>query len=82
MKRFFVTKKQLVEYVEKKKAEKIFDAILTDMHNNSRNLGESVSVVKANQNIIKEYSRKKLLTPKVKEMLKEYKLLDEKSKVL
>jgi len=82
MKRFLVTRKQLTEYVEKKKAEKTFNAILTDMYNNSRYLSENVSVVKANKNVIKEYERKKLLTPKVKDMLKEHNLLDEKSTVL
>ena len=82
MKRFLVTKKQLIEYVEKKKAEKTFNAILTDMHNNSRYLSENVSVVKANKNVLKEYERKKMLTPKVKKMLEEYNLLNEKSTVL
>ena len=72
-----VTEQQLKEYVEKKKAQKTFDAILEDMHKNSKNLNENISVIKANQLVIENYKRKKMLTPRVQELLKEHKLLDE-----
>lgn len=82
MKKIIVTKEQLNEYVEKKKAEKVFNSILEDMHINSKNLKEGVSIISANQTIIENYRRKKMITPKVQKMLEEYKLLDEKGGVL
>lgn len=82
MKKFIVTKEQLKEYVEKKKTEKIFNAILLDMYKNSKNLSENISIVKANQTVIENYKRKNLLTPKVQKMLVEHKIINENSGVL
>lgn len=82
MKRFIVTKQQLEEYVEKKRAEKIFDAILVDLFENSKKISGNVSITKANQTVIENYKRKKMLTPKVQKMLIEYKIIDEDTKVL
>lgn len=82
MKRYIVTEQQLKEYVEKKKAEKVFNAILEDMHTNSKKLKEDISIVSANQTVIENYKRKKLLTPKVLKMLEEHNLFKEKGEVL
>jgi hypothetical protein len=82
MKRIIVTEEQLREYVEKKKAEKIFNAILEDMHLNSKKLNENISITKANQTVVENYKRKKLLTPKVRKMLEEYNLFEENTDTL
>ena len=82
MKRFIVTEKQLNEYVEKKKTKKIFNNILEDMYKNSKNLSENISINKANQTIIENYKRKKLITPKVQKLLEKYNLFNENTDIL
>lgn len=82
MKRFIVTEKQLNEYVENKKAKKIFNNILEDMYKNSKNLSENISINKANQTIIENYKRKKLITPKVQKLLEKYNLFNENTDIL
>ena len=58
MKRFIVTKAQLTEYVERKKAEKIFYDIVEGLYMNSKSLNENISHQKANQSVIDNYKRK------------------------
>lgn len=81
MKRFIVTKKQLVEFVEKKKAEKIFYKIIEDLHRNKKYLNENISRTTANQSVIENYKRKNLITPKVYEMLVKRKIINEKYEI-
>lgn len=75
--KIIVTKKQLSEYVEKKKSEKIFYNIIEDLHRNAKFLNEGISHKKANQSIIESYKRKNLITPKVYEMLTKHKIINE-----
>jgi hypothetical protein len=82
MKRFIVRKEQLVEYVEKKKSEKVFYDILECMHDNTKYLNENISHIKANQSIIDDYKRKNLITSKVYEMLIKNKIINEDYKIL
>lgn len=82
MKRFIVKKQQLIEYVEKKKAEKTFYDILEQLHLSSKMLNENVSHIKVNQSIIDNYRRKDLITPKVYEMLITNKIINENYEIL
>lgn len=82
MKTFLVTKKQLNEYVDKKRSEKTFYEIVESLHKNAKFLNESISREKANQSIIDDYTRKNLVTPRVHEMLVKYKIINEKSEIL
>ena len=82
MKRFLVTKQQLTEYVEKKKAEKVFYDIVEALHKNAKFLNENVSRDKVNQSVIKDFERKNLITPRVHEMLVKHKIIDQKSEII
>jgi hypothetical protein len=82
MKTFLVTEAQLVEYVESKKAEKVFYDIIEGLHKNVKFLNENVSHKKANQSIIDDYMRKNLLTPRVSEMLIKNKIMNEKYEII
>ena len=82
MKRFIVKKQQLVEYLEAKKAEKIFYDIIYDLHNNAKFLNENISQKKVNQSIIDNYNRKNLITPKVFEMLTQYGIINSKREII
>jgi len=82
MKRLIVTKEQLTEYVEKKKAEKIFYDIIESLHKNVKFLNEGVSHEKANQSVIADYERKNLITPRVHEMLVKHKIIDQKREII
>lgn len=81
-KRIIVTKSQLHEYVEKKKAENTFCSILRSLHKNSQFLGEGVSLTKANQSVIENYRRKKLITPHVENLLEEYGVLYDNGQII
>ena len=82
MKTFLVTKKQLNEYIDKKRSEKIFYDIVESIHKTNKFLNESISHKKVNQSIIDDYTQKNLITPRVHEMLVKYKIIDEKNKLL
>ena len=82
MKRLIVTQNQLVEYVERKKAEKIFYDIMESLHKNMKYLNENVSLKKVNQTVIDDYRRKDLITPKVQEMLVKHKIIDGSSEII
>lgn len=82
MKKFIVTKEQLNEYIERKKADRVFYDILADLHRNHKNLNENVSKTGANQSIIDNYRRKNLITPHVNEMLIKYGIINEKQQIL
>jgi ferritin-like protein len=82
MKRFLVTQTQLNEYVERKKAEKVFYDILESLHKNVKFLNENVSHKKANQSVIEDYNRKNLITPRVYEMLTKNKIINEKHEII
>jgi hypothetical protein len=82
MKRIIVRKDHLIEFVEKKKAEKVFYEIIGALHNNVKLLNESVSHTKANQSVINDYQRKGLITPKIYEMLIKNKIINEKYEII
>lgn len=82
MKRFIVKKQQLVEYVEKKKSDKIFYDILEHLNRNVTLLAENVSHKKANQSVIDDYVRRDAITPSVAEMLIKYKITDETGQII
>ena len=82
MKKFLVTKKQLNEYIENKKAEKIFYDIIESLHKNVNLLNENISHEKVNQSVIDDYNRKKIITPKVNEMLIKYNVIDKNNKII
>jgi hypothetical protein len=82
MKRFILTKEQLTEYFETKKAEKVFYEIMERLHKNVKFLNESVSPKKANQSVIDDYRRKNLITPRVSEMLIKSKIVNENYEII
>jgi hypothetical protein len=82
MKRFIVEKQQLIEYVEKKKADKVFFDIVEHLHMNTKLLKENVSHKKANQSVIDDYNRKSMISPKVHEMLIASKIINENNEIL
>jgi len=82
MKKFIVTKKQLDEYIETKKAELVFFDIIEAMYKNKKYLSENISQKKANQTIINDYYRKNLITPKVEELLIKYDIMNNKHKII
>lgn len=82
MARFKITKKQLNGYVKRKRNDKIFSEIVTQLHKNSKLLTEIVSHEKANQSVIDDYKRKNLISPKVFEMLISYKIINENYEIL
>jgi len=82
MKKFIVKKEQLVEYVDRRKANKIFYDILEHLHMNTKLLNENVSHEKANQSVIDNYRRKMLITPKVFEMLTKHKIINENYEII
>jgi hypothetical protein len=82
MKRFIVTTKQLTEYVEGKKADKVFYNIMESLHKNVKFLNESVSQKKANQSVIDDYRRKNLITLRVNEMLINNKIINENGEII
>ena len=82
MKKFIVTTKQLTEYVERKKADKVFYNIMESLHKNVKFLNEGVSQKKANQSVIDDYRRKNLITPRVNEMLIKSKIISENGEII
>lgn len=82
MKRIIITKKQLNEYIEIKKSEKIFYEIANLMYNNIHFLNENISFKNANQTIINDYKRKNLITPKVYEMLIKHNIINENYEII
>lgn len=82
MKRIIVTKKQLNEYIEIKKSEKIFYEIANLIYNNIQFLNENISLKNANQTIINDYKRKNLITPKVYEMLIKHKIINQNYEII
>jgi len=82
MKRIIVRQEHLNEFVEKKKAERVFYRIVEDLHKNVKFLNENVSHKKANQSIIENYKRKNLITPRVYEMLVKHKIINEMSEII
>ena len=82
MKRIILTESQLREYVERKKAEKIYYDIVEQIHNNQRFLNENVSHKKANQSVIDRFVSKKLINNKVFEMLIKHKIMNENYEIL
>jgi hypothetical protein len=68
-KKIIVTKSQLLEHIERKKADKVFYDIILDIRENVKNINESVFLENANQAIIDNYKRKNLISPRVLEQL-------------
>ena len=82
MKRFILTEAQLVEYVEIKKAEKIFYDIVEQIHKNQKYLKEGVSINKANQSVIDSFNKKNLVTSRVQEMLVKFRITNQKCEII
>ena len=82
MKRFIVTRAQLNEYIENKKAEKVFYEIVADLHATRKNLNENISRGRVNQSVIDNYTRKNRITPKVNEMLVKHGIVNEKREII
>lgn len=82
MRKFIVTRAQLNEYIENKKAEKLFYDIIADLHNNQKFLNESISRERVNQSVIDNYTRKNLITPKVNEMLVKHGIINENRQII
>jgi hypothetical protein len=82
MKRFIVKREQLNEYVERRKADKVFYEIIERLHENTKRLTENVSHKKANQSVIDDYKRKNLITPRVSEMLISNNIISENYEIL
>jgi len=82
MKRFIVKKEQLNEYVERRKADKVFYEIVERLHENTKLLTENVSHKKVNQSVIDDYKRKNLITQRVSEMLIANKIISENYEIL
>ena len=82
MKRFIVKKEQLIEYVERRKADKLFYEIVERLHTNTKLLTENVSHKKVNQSVIDDYKRKNLITPRVSEMLISNKIISENYEII
>lgn len=83
MKRIFILKEsQLIEYVERKKAEKVYYDIVEQIHRNQMYLNENMSHVKANQSVIDRFKSKKLISPRVEEMLLKHNIIDESGKII
>lgn len=81
-KKIIVKENQLKEYIERKKAEKIFNSILYEMNENSKNLRNSISLNNANQTIIEKYKIKKQLTPRVQKLLENNKIINNKGQII
>ena len=82
MKRFILTEAQLREYVENKKAEKVFYEIVEGIHKNQKFLKEDVSYKKANQSVIDRFMSKKKINQRVAEMLQKHKITDETGQII
>lgn len=82
MKKFIITKEQLNEFVERKKAEKIFYEIMERLHKNMKYLNEDISHKKANQSIIDDYKQKNLISLRVYEMLIKGKIINENYEII
>jgi len=80
--RLIVRKEQLLEYIERKKANKVFDSILEEMYANSKLLKENISLDKANKRIIEKYKNNKQLTPKVIKLLEDHNLIKEDKEII
>ena len=80
--KYIVTKEQLLEYIKRKKAKKIFESILEEMYENSKSLNENISLEKANKRIIDKYQENKQLTPNVIKLLKEHNLIKEDEQII
>jgi hypothetical protein len=82
MKRFILRKSQLKEFIEIKKAERIFYDIVEQIHNNEKFLNENISHKKANQSVIDNFKRKNLINPKVLNLLIKHKIINENSEII
>lgn len=82
MRKFIIKKEQLVEYIERKKADKIYYNIMVDLHSNMKNLNENVSLKNINQDVINNYKRKNLITSRVYELLINNKIISKNYEIL
>ena len=82
MRKFILKKEQLNEYLESKKADKVFYDIIEALYKNKKFLNEIVLLENANQTIIDNYRRKGLVNQRVDEMLIKYKIINEKHEII
>jgi hypothetical protein len=81
-KRIHVTKAQLSEYVERKKAENTVGSILEEMQRNSKNLNEQISLKNANKSVLDKFRQNNKITTRVENSLKEYGILDDNGQII
>ena len=82
MKKFIVTKKQLNEYINKKRSEKIFNEILEKIFINQKNLNENFSIKKVNQTIIDSYKNLGLIDLNVEKLLVENQIINQNGEII
>lgn len=82
MKKIIVTKKQLNEYVQRKKNLKTYYAIVESLYSNSKFLNENVSLKKANQSVIDTYQKRGVITNEVFNLLRKNNIVDNNCKIL
>lgn len=82
MKRFILKESQLVEYVENKKAEKVYYDILEQIHKNQKFLNENVSHKKVNQSVIDRFKSKNQINQRVFEMLVKHEIINENYEII
>jgi hypothetical protein len=80
--KFIITKSQLNEYIERKKAKKVYETIMEDIEKNMKYLNESISLKTINQNTIDNYKRKNLISPRVFRLLVNNKIINENYEIL
>jgi len=81
-KKFILTKKQLEEFVENKKNEKVFYDIVETIYKNNKFLNENISKKNIKQNIIDLFSKNNLINSKVKGMLTKFGIINENNQIL
>jgi hypothetical protein len=82
MRRIILTEQQLREYVEIKKAEKVYYDIVEQIHKNQKFLKEDVSHKKASQSVIDRFKGKNLINQKVFEMLQKHSIINENYEIM
>jgi len=81
-KKFILTKKQLEEFVENKKNEKVFYDIVETIYKNNKFLNENISKKNIKQNIIDLFSKNNLINSKVRGMLTKFGIINENNQIL
>lgn len=82
MKTFILKEKQLENYINNKKNEKIVNEILETIENNKKFLNENISLKKTNQIYIDNLKRKNVITPRIQEILISHNIINENNEII